>query len=527
MKPRDNFVVYEKSLAYLFPEIAQEWNINKNTLNPSQVGATSKLKVWWTCPKCNYAYERQIRNRTQRKNRCPNCSTKNSTSVNWGVNDLKSQNPRIAQEWDYDKNANLIPDNITVNSGKKVWWICPVGHSYQAVIRDRNLGTNCPICNKRHSSSFPEQAIFYYIKKAFPDAINKYKDIFQNSMELDIYIPSMQIGIEYDGKQWHNTEESHKRELKKYEICKKHNITLIRIKEKTEYLWNDTADSTYVLKNGKDMKLLERFIQHILSFLYVDTDIFAKTQQTFNWYNKVNIDIQRDKSEIYSYLSDTENSFATSYPDLIKEWDYEKNGKLKPEMFTAGSNEKVWWTCSKCKHEWKTQINWRTPPKNTGCPKCAIDKHGKTFHKNYLEQKGSLLYTNPKLAEEWHPYKNIISINDITEGSPKDVWWLCKKCGYEWISSPNNRKKGSGCPCCYGRVPKQGINDLETLNPEIAKEWDFDKNIELMPNNVKPGSGKKVWWKCNVCGNSWQAIIRNRVKGINNCPYCKKNRILN
>ena len=216
------------------------------------------------------------------------------------------------------------------------------------------------------------------------------------------------------------------------------------------------------------------------------------------------------------------HGFVSDNSKLIEEWDYEKNGNLKPEMFTAGSNEKVWWKCKYCGHNWQVQINGRTPPKNSGCPRCAIDKHGKTFHKNYLEQKGSLLYSNPKLAEEWHHLKNTIPINDITEGSPKNVWWLCKICGHEWLSSPNNRSKGVGCPCCYGRVPKSGVNDLETLYPNIAKEWDFDNNKKIKPNMVKPGSGKKVWWKCKVCENSWQAIIRERVRGHTKCPNCKK-----
>jgi uncharacterized Zn ribbon protein len=73
MKPRDNYVSYEKSLAYLFPDISKEWNTNKNILNPNQVGVSSKLKAWWTCSKCGYIYERQIRNRTQRNNGCPKC----------------------------------------------------------------------------------------------------------------------------------------------------------------------------------------------------------------------------------------------------------------------------------------------------------------------------------------------------------------------------------------------------------------------------------------------------------------------
>jgi len=99
-------------------------------------------------------------------------------------------------------------------------------------------------------------------------------------------------------------------------------------------------------------------------------------------------------------------------------------------MFTAGSNEKVWWKCKDCGHNWQVQINGRTPPKSSGCPKCAIDKSGETFHKNYIKKKGSLIDVNPKLAEEWHPTKNPFSIQDITSCSPKNVWWLCKKCGY-------------------------------------------------------------------------------------------------
>ena len=30
----------------------------------------------------------------------------------------------------------------------------------------------------------------------FPDAVSHYREIFDNSMELDIYIPSIKLGIE-------------------------------------------------------------------------------------------------------------------------------------------------------------------------------------------------------------------------------------------------------------------------------------------------------------------------------------------
>ena len=42
-----------------------------------------------------------------------------------------------------------------------------------------------------------------------------------------------------------------------------------------------------------------------------------------------------------------------------------------------------------------------------------------------------------------------------------------------------------------------GKNDLLTVYPELAKEWNYEKNDDLMPSSVLPGSHKKVWWKCS------------------------------
>ena len=129
-----------------------------------------------------------------------------------------------------------------------------------------------------------------------------------------------------------------------------------------------------------------------------------------------------------------------------------------------------------------------------------------------------MLEKNPALAAEWHPTKNgSLTPADITEKRFANVWWECPKCGYEWEASPNNRSKGSGCPCCSGRVPQIGKNDLKTLYPEIAKEWDYEKNGELRPEQFLPKSGRKVWWRCSICGYKWETVIRNRTNG-NGCP---------
>ena len=53
--------------------------------------------------------------------------------------------------------------------------------------------------------------------------------------------------------------------------------------------------------------------------------------------------------------------------------------------------------------------------------------------------------------------------------------------------------------------------------PELAAEWDYEKNLPLKPNQVTCYSHRKVHWKCSTCGHSWQSRINNRIQ----CPHCK------
>lgn len=62
--------------------------------------------------------------------------------------------------------------------------------------------------------------------------------------------------------------------------------------------------------------------------------------------------------------------------------------------------------------------------------------------------------------------------------------------------------------------------------PDLAKEWNYEKNIDLTPNNVSCGSGKLVWWRCKICGNEWEAKIFNRSNGTG-CLKCSKRRMSN
>jgi hypothetical protein len=62
--------------------------------------------------------------------------------------------------------------------------------------------------------------------------IQSYKKIIK-PYEIDIYIPSLKLGIEYNGLYWHSEEQGKDKNyhLKKLELCKKENIKLIQIFE--------------------------------------------------------------------------------------------------------------------------------------------------------------------------------------------------------------------------------------------------------------------------------------------------------
>ncbi len=63
-----------------------------------------------------------------------------------------------------------------------------------------------------------------------------------------------------------------------------------------------------------------------------------------------------------------ETDAATLFPNLINEWNQDRNGNLSLSDFTQYSSRKVWWKCDKG-HEWQASVGHRGAGEN--CPYCA------------------------------------------------------------------------------------------------------------------------------------------------------------
>lgn len=411
-----------KKLTEENPKLAAEWDYEKNQgLMPDDFTGGSDRRVWWRC-KHGHSWQTQIKCRL--KTGCPYCAGK---KVWVGFNDLQTTNPRLAAEWDNEKNMGRKPTEFTAASNKSAWWKCALGHTWYAMINNRNCGQGCPYCAGRK------------VLSGFNDLVTTHPEIAAEwDYSKNVRLTPEQVTLGSKIKIWWKCEHGHS--------------------------WRAAVYS-------------------------------RKIHDCPHCYGNI--------------LTIGVNDLQTVNPQLAAEWDYAKNGR-NPDNVAANSAHKAWWLCQ-IGHSWQAAIRNRNH--GNGCPYCA----------NRFALKGfnDLLTIDPELCKEWDCFKNdLLQPDEVTADSGEKAWWVCAK-GHSWTARIADRRRGAGCPVCAGKIIIPGENDLATLRPEIAAGWDYTKNGSLLPEHVPCQSTRKVWWLCER-GHSYLAIIYNRYYGTN-CPYCAGN----
>lgn len=201
-------------------------------------------------------------------------------------------------------------------------------------------------------------------------------------------------------------------------------------------------------------------------------------------------------------------------PHAIAEWDWSRNDPVRDPWEPSGTSVKAWWLCDSG-HSWESTPYVRA---QAGCPYCS----GLSTWPGQTDLGTQF----PNLAVEWDRTAgaNAGDPDHVGPGSNRRITWLCSR-GHHWMATINNRaRNGSGCPYCCGSRATPGETDLATLHPDLAAEWDHERNGKLMPSTIGARTTKRVWW-AGRCGHSWQAAIANRVNGTG-CPYCIGKRAL-
>lgn len=402
------------------------------------------------------------------------------------------RNPLMKTHETFVKEVREINPDIIVlekyqGAAKQYQFKCDVcGHEWPAYPSQILHGKHgCPKCNKRWSTSFPEQALFFYLKRAFPDAINTYREGFGRT-ELDIYLPSIKTGIEYDGRNWHkNKFES---ERKKYQLCQKKGIRLVRVRERKKDSDVGTICDHCIVSNYGDTEQtssLDESIIELLEYLSV---------------NHAKIDTNRDRIKIQEQYFTVlkEKSLGHTFPEIAREWYQPKNGKITPYMVLPKSNDSYYWECPKCGHPYPAVVSNRTQ-QGSGCPRCA---------KQYR-------MTEEEFLKELNNQQPTIQAIGHYIDKEKKIDFKCLECEYVWSASPRNVLK-RGCKKCN----REASNRQKALS-----ERDFYRRAQNRFSSIQftgtyYNSESIIQCTCKKCGNTWPCEAGTILSGNTGCAAC-------
>ncbi len=287
-----DFLLQEKSLLSLQPEIAKQWHTSKNgSLTPEMVTAYSGKQAWWMCDK-GHEWRSRIAHRMVAG--CPYCSGR---QIIKGVTDLATLHPKLAREWHPIKNANLSPDIFSAVSGEKVYWKCSAcEHEWQARISSRSTAqAGCPKCSSNQGMK------------------NRNMFLIHSRGSLKENNPSLAL-------EWHPTRNG------------------------------DLIPSMVTVSSSKKIWWLGKC--------------------GHEWQSAI---AKRNIGRSCPYCAGKKvlpgfNDLATKAPQVIKEWDFHKNGETRPNNITFGSSKRVWWKCIRCGHGWQASVAHRSEGRK--CPNC-------------------------------------------------------------------------------------------------------------------------------------------------------------
>lgn len=217
------------------------------------------------------------------------------------------------------------------------------------------------------------------------------------------------------------------------------------------------------------------------------------------------------------------NDLKTRHPEIAAQWDPTPGANtLTPEQITQYSSEEMGWVCPEWGHQWRATVRARTY--GGKCPHCERVRRVEERKGARVLQPGlnDLATLRPEIAAQWDakPGMNTKTPHQVTTGSMHRAWWVCPNCTGRWIAPIRRRVAGSGCPYCAGKKVLLGHNDLATLRPTLAQEWDHTTGANGRgPEQVTVSSGYKAAWVCRICGARWNATVNSRTQG-NGCPYC-------
>jgi rubrerythrin len=294
---------------------------SENELGLDEISYGSGKRVWWKCSTCGYEWEAIVKNRVQYKYGCPKCAGKIASERNSLLSYIEKNGAygeKLRKEYS-EKNEKLL-DEICYGSLEQVIWKCSVcKREWTTILKSRTgvIKSGCPFCNK-NGTSFPEQLIFYILKRELDthEVFNRDKS---EGKEIDVYIPSLKFGIEYDG--WFYHQERQGKDNKKHQYFKERGLDIIRIIGKADdEPVGVECDLEY--NTNKDTELIE-VRKYIKDYLYEHYNIKIDISMTED-------EIEECKKEARKQIENTLGGFSLDELNIPEDEEIEEEFEFLP-----------------------------------------------------------------------------------------------------------------------------------------------------------------------------------------------------
>jgi Zn finger protein HypA/HybF involved in hydrogenase expression len=399
-------------------------------------------------------------------------------------------------EWDYAKNM-LAPTDFAPKSNVRAHWKCRFGHEWEATVVNRTHNmSGCPFCTNQTSRL--EMFILCELRAIYENVDWRKKF---DGVECDIYVPELSIGVEVDGEYWHKAKLV--ADTQKTQFFEQLGITVFRVRDVRIPLVPGICIQFSVSQKPIDICLA------------LFTNISERyPSETLGGYLSSGVQRnERDFREMIARLPAPPEgeSLADMFPAVSEQWDYQENVPLTPELFSPGADQKVAWVCLRG-HKWRATIKNRTA-RGSGCPKCYREQSSGASTRRLAEKVGTLEAAAPPFLAMWdHDRNRTFKPSELAVTSAHRLWWKCQN-GHSFLRSPAHMGKNSTCPKC---------RSLAVQYPDIASQWDQERNGEATPSKFLPSSSVKVWWRCEK-GHHWRTQVSQRTAG-SGCPQCFEER---
>ena len=472
-------------LATTNPKIAEQWNYEKNwDITPDIVNEGSNKKARRKCEKW-HEWEAIISSRTKNWAWCPYCS--NQKVLKW-YNDLLTIHPEIAKDWNYEKNWDSLPEMIVAGSNGKYWWKCEKWHEYESTVAERTGRWRwCPYCvNQRVLKWYNDLATTH--PKLLKERDYKKNEIMPHEVQA-----WSDIKVWWICPQWHSYKSWIDLRAKRNQWCP-------------------------ICSKWLHISFPEKCI--LFYILKLDENIIENYKDVSKWISELDIYIPNKKVAI-------EYDWARRHS---KERDMKKNEiclKHKIQLYRIRENG-----CSKL--DWNS-IDFYVEAENYDELNIAIKYLIKNIYNHDMNVDIErdkldilkLMDLNYKKSAKQLPIE-ILRQRDYKRNkwllpsafallSHKRIWRTCNE-WHHFMASIANRKNGRWCPYCSNKKLLSWYNDLATKFPDLVKEWNYEKNWDLRPNEIMSKSWKKVWRRCEKW-HEREAKVCNR-SNWRWCPYC-------